>query len=106
MDVDSDPAAKGKPTQIDLEDQASMHLQVSVIDRLQECSEFVEFSAPQLTIMGEAATPARQEDVVQFIGWSFLLWCFCLPWQGQQDGMRLQLASGDGDEIRNLLLVS
>uniref|UniRef100_A0A0D9YMH5 Uncharacterized protein n=1 Tax=Oryza glumipatula TaxID=40148 RepID=A0A0D9YMH5_9ORYZ len=40
---------------------------------LQECSEFVEFSAPQLTIMGEAATPARQEDVVQFIGWSFLL---------------------------------
>uniref|UniRef100_A0A0D3F0W8 Protein kinase domain-containing protein n=1 Tax=Oryza barthii TaxID=65489 RepID=A0A0D3F0W8_9ORYZ len=51
MDVDSDLADKGKPTQMDLEDQ--------------ECSEFVEFSAPQLTIMGEAATPARQEDVVQ-----------------------------------------
>ncbi|KAF2933209.1 uncharacterized protein [Oryza sativa Japonica Group] len=36
--------------------------------RLQECSEFVEFSAPQLTIMGEAATPERQEDVVQVAG--------------------------------------
>ncbi|BAH92569.1 Os04g0289800, partial [Oryza sativa Japonica Group] len=38
------------------------------IYRLQECSEFVEFSAPQLTIMGEAATPERQEDVVQVAG--------------------------------------
>ncbi|KAF2943147.1 hypothetical protein DAI22_02g044900 [Oryza sativa Japonica Group] len=42
MDVDSDLADKGKPTQMDLEDQ--------------------------LTIMGEAATPARQEDVFQVAG--------------------------------------
>uniref|UniRef100_A0A0E0NA19 Protein kinase domain-containing protein n=1 Tax=Oryza rufipogon TaxID=4529 RepID=A0A0E0NA19_ORYRU len=44
MDVDSDLADKGKPTQMDLEDQASIHLQVSVIDRKVLPSEFHLFS--------------------------------------------------------------
>ncbi len=34
----------------------------------------MEFSAPQLTIMGEAATPARQEDVVQVAGHAYHTW--------------------------------